>query len=80
MRRRLAIDASSSGTKTISRDDGKCPSHFWIDHIFSSLKHVFMLCLVFRFVNALLVQTYFNPDEHWQSLEVAHSVVFGCVI
>jgi phosphatidylinositol glycan class B len=24
-----------------------------------------------------LVQTYFNPDEHWQALEVAHHTVFG---
>ncbi|KAF9613725.1 hypothetical protein IFM89_010167 [Coptis chinensis] len=45
--------------------------------IFSSVKRVFTLCLIFRMVNALLVQTYFNPDEHWQALEVAHRVAFG---
>ncbi|CAA7031370.1 unnamed protein product [Microthlaspi erraticum] len=38
---------------------------------------IFLLCLAFRVVNALLIQTYFNPDEHWQSLEVAHRNVFG---
>uniref|UniRef100_A0A7N0TYA1 Mannosyltransferase n=1 Tax=Kalanchoe fedtschenkoi TaxID=63787 RepID=A0A7N0TYA1_KALFE len=43
----------------------------------SSTKRVFVLCLVFRVVNSLLVQTYFNPDEHWQALEVAHRVTFG---
>ncbi|GAQ90751.1 phosphatidylinositol glycan class B [Klebsormidium nitens] len=32
--------------------------------------------LIFRLLNALLVQTYFNPDEYWQSLEVAHRLVF----
>ncbi|XP_049932426.1 mannosyltransferase APTG1 isoform X2 [Nymphaea colorata] len=38
---------------------------------------VFGICLVFRIANALLIHTYFNPDEHWQSLEVAHRIVFG---
>lgn len=38
---------------------------------------VLLGCLAFRLVNALLVQTYFNPDEHWQSAEVAHRIVFG---
>ncbi|CAL1376987.1 unnamed protein product [Linum trigynum] len=38
---------------------------------------IFLLCLAFRIVNSLLIQTYFNPDEHWQSLEVAHRLVFG---
>eukprot|EP01018_Ginkgo_biloba_P025171 Gb_16626 [translate_table: standard] len=40
-------------------------------------KHVFYGCMGFRILNALLIQTYFNPDEHWQALEVAHRVVFG---
>ncbi|CAN0840275.1 Mannosyltransferase APTG1 [Linum grandiflorum] len=38
---------------------------------------IFAFCLAFRIVNSLLIQTYFNPDEHWQSLEVAHRLVFG---
>ncbi|CAH8370595.1 unnamed protein product [Eruca vesicaria subsp. sativa] len=42
-----------------------------------STRRIFMFCLAFRVVNALLIQTYFNPDEHWQSLEVAHRTVFG---
>ena len=37
---------------------------------------VFILVL-FRWLNAALTQTYFAPDEYWQSLEVAHNVVFG---
>lgn len=43
----------------------------------ASWRRVFYLCLAVRMVNSLLVQTYFNPDEHWQSLEVAHRLVFG---
>lgn len=51
--------------------------------LFSSSKRVLAFCLAFRLVNSILIQTYFNPDEYWQSLEVAHHVVFGymhCVI
>ncbi|XP_047321722.1 mannosyltransferase APTG1 [Impatiens glandulifera] len=44
---------------------------------FSSSKRVFGLCLAMRVANSLLIQTYFNPDEHWQALEVAHRIVFG---
>ncbi|XP_042486674.1 mannosyltransferase APTG1 [Macadamia integrifolia] len=45
--------------------------------LFSSSKRVLAICLAFRVVNSLLVQTYFNPDEHWQALEVSHRLVFG---
>ncbi|KAK6942377.1 GPI mannosyltransferase [Dillenia turbinata] len=45
--------------------------------LFVSPRRVFTVCLVFRLVNSLLVQTYFNPDEHWQGPEVAHRLVFG---
>ncbi|XVE71741.1 hypothetical protein DITRI_Ditri10aG0176200 [Diplodiscus trichospermus] len=42
-----------------------------------SSKNVFAICLGFRMLNALLIQTYFNPDEHWQALEVAHRIAFA---
>ncbi|XVF47802.1 hypothetical protein PTKIN_Ptkin03bG0140200 [Pterospermum kingtungense] len=42
-----------------------------------SSKNVLAFCLGFRMLNALLIQTYFNPDEHWQALEVAHRITFG---
>ncbi|XP_071729642.1 mannosyltransferase APTG1-like isoform X2 [Rutidosis leptorrhynchoides] len=42
-----------------------------------SSKKVLLICLVFRMTNSLFVQTYFNPDEHWQALEVAHRITFG---
>ena len=38
---------------------------------------LFLCAVVLRCVHALLVSTYFNPDEFWQSLEVAHNMVFG---
>ena len=33
--------------------------------------------LIFRIVNAFLIQTFFVPDEFWQGPEVAHRIVFG---
>ena len=30
-----------------------------------------------RCANALVVRTYFDPDEFWQSLEVGHRMAFG---
>ncbi|XP_038071487.1 GPI mannosyltransferase 3-like isoform X2 [Patiria miniata] len=36
-----------------------------------------IVLILFRWVNAVLTQTFFAPDEYWQSLEVAHNIVFG---
>ena len=38
---------------------------------------LFLCLLVYRLLSALLCKTAFVPDEHWQSLEVAHRLVFG---
>ncbi|GAA5881783.1 hypothetical protein JCM1840_004830 [Sporobolomyces johnsonii] len=35
------------------------------------------LSLSWRLVNALLSRAFFQPDEYWQSLEIAHAWVFG---
>ncbi|KAK7488449.1 hypothetical protein BaRGS_00020234 [Batillaria attramentaria] len=48
-----------------------------IQKIMSSDKTVFLGLLVIRLVNAMLIQTFFVPDEFWQSLEVAHKMVFN---
>jgi hypothetical protein len=42
------------------------------------LRNVFLLCLAFRSVVALVGQkTFFQPDEFYQSLEPAHRMVWG---
>lgn len=41
-------------------------------------RQLYLACFAFRAVQALLLQTYFAPDEQWQSVEVAHRLVFGC--
>lgn len=38
---------------------------------------LFLCLLVYRVLSALTCRTAFVPDEHWQSLEVAHRLVFG---
>jgi phosphatidylinositol glycan class B len=43
----------------------------------SNLAILFMLLVVFRIYNGLLVITWFDPDETWQSVEVAHEMIFG---
>lgn len=45
----------------------------------SSLKpsRLFGLLVIFRIVNAVLCRTTFHADEYYQSLEIAHKLVFG---
>lgn len=38
---------------------------------------LWLALFIFRFLNAALVRTYFDPDEYWQSIEIAHRHVFG---
>lgn len=42
-----------------------------------SLLPIFLLAVSLRILNALVSRTFFQPDEYWQSLEVAHRLVFG---
>ena len=37
---------------------------------------LFLVLYSFRAWNALAVKTYFDPDEYWQALEIAHEYVF----
>jgi phosphatidylinositol glycan class B len=38
---------------------------------------VLSLLLAFRFLNALCLRTFFQPDEYFQALEPAWSIAFG---
>lgn len=38
--------------------------------------HLVLFTIALRILNCFLVQTSFVPDEYWQSLEVAHHMVF----
>lgn len=43
----------------------------------SILSHYLLVAVPFRILNALLSRSFFQPDEFWQSLEIAHSIAFG---
>lgn len=38
---------------------------------------VWIVLIIFRCINALLVWTFFQPDEYFQSLEPAWQIAFG---
>jgi len=40
-------------------------------------KDILLLCLAWRFINALCMKTFFQPDEYFQSLEPAWQMAFG---
>ena len=58
--------------KTIPRSGGSPSSPFQHSGLL-----LWAVLLIFRVVNALVVDTYFNPDEFWQGPEIAHNIVFG---
>jgi phosphatidylinositol glycan class B len=37
---------------------------------------IFLMLVLFRFINSISIKTFFVPDEYWQSVEVAHNYVF----
>ncbi|KAK1779230.1 Alg9-like mannosyltransferase family-domain-containing protein [Copromyces sp. CBS 386.78] len=47
-------------------------------HVVSAqIKDVLTLLLVFRFINAIVLRTFFQPDEYFQALEPAWNMAFG---
>lgn len=47
--------------------------------VVSNMKSFYVIGFIVavRLASVFLVQTWFVPDEYWQSLEVAHKLVFG---
>ncbi len=50
-----------------------------IHYILHTIKSSQLSCfyILFRLSSVLLVQTWFVPDEYWQSVEVAHYLAVG---
>lgn len=46
------------------------------DSIFQSPWKLFLVLCCFRIMNVFLVQSFFDPDEYWQTLEPAYCAVF----
>ncbi|XP_069127470.1 GPI mannosyltransferase 3-like [Argopecten irradians] len=47
-----------------------------VKKLMATEKTILLGLIALRVCNALMIQTYFVPDEYWQSLEVAHKIVF----
>jgi hypothetical protein len=63
-----------------SKGSGSKPADKTVLHpevVAAQVKDVLSLLLVFRFINALCVRTFFQPDEYFQALEPAWDVAFG---
>src|SRR4051812_25172020 len=39
--------------------------------------YLFLGIFLIRTINSFILRTYFDPDEHWQSTEIAYNIVFG---
>eukprot|EP01135_Chromosphaera_perkinsii_P010388 Nk52_evm60s2118 gene=Nk52_evmTU60s2118 len=68
---RPTFSSTSSSSSSSSAAAAALLSKSW-----TSWKIFLGICL-FRQYNALFVSTTFSPDEYWQSLEVAHYLVYG---
>jgi len=47
-----------------------------VKKLMATEKTILLGLIALRISNSLLIQTSFVPDEYWQSLEVAHKLVF----
>ena len=56
--------------KTSRTEENKDPATY-------DLKNLFAASVTLRVASVFIVQTYFVPDEYWQSLEIAHDQAFG---
>jgi len=66
--------ASKTAQNTATPSEGKQPHP---EVIAAQVKDVLAVLLLFRFINALCVRTFFQPDEYFQALEPAWSMAFG---
>ncbi len=71
---KTAQDAKESGT---GKTGGNRNSGLHPEVLAAQVKDVLSVLLLFRFVNALCVRTFFQPDEYFQALEPAWKIAFG---
>lgn len=70
-----ATGSSKSTARTVS-PQSSCSTCSSAGSVWPS-RRVCIALVCFRAVNALLVSTYHDPDEHWQAPEVAYRLVYG---
>eukprot|EP00112_Aurelia_sp_Birch-Aquarium-sp1_P020187 Seg5146.2 transcript_id=Seg5146.2/GoldUCD/mRNA.D3Y31 product="GPI mannosyltransferase 3" protein_id=Seg5146.2/GoldUCD/D3Y31 len=67
----LSLKPRTLITRKTSRTEGNK------DSVRYDLKNLFAVAVTLRVTSVFIVQTYFVPDEYWQSLEIAHGQEFG---
>ncbi|KAK3944268.1 hypothetical protein QBC46DRAFT_280044 [Diplogelasinospora grovesii] len=75
--RSRAGDSKGSDSKPADETVSTTAKKLHPEVVAAQVKDVLSLLLVFRFVNALCVRTFFQPDEYFQALEPAWDVAFG---
>lgn len=71
-----SLPPSTSAKNTRARPP-RLPRKLHPEVISAQIKDILSALLVFRFINALCVRTFFQPDEYFQALEPAWSMAFG---
>ncbi len=66
--------ATESGEK--SKGDKDKDLAAFVPGVFD-LRHLLAILIMFRWLNSFLVQSFYVPDEYWQSVEVSHRMVYG---
>lgn len=74
--RRKAIPDTVATTDAADAAAGKV-HHVHAQVAAAQVRDVLSLLLLFRFINALCVRTFFQPDEYFQALEPAWRIAFG---
>ena len=70
-----AADFSSAGSTCLTSVP-QSPVLFCFSDLLGENIYLVLFTITLRICNCFLVQTSFVPDEYWQSLEVAHRMVF----
>lgn len=77
-------ESKQGANQSISSASGTCltfmpqlPVLFCFSDLLGENIYLVLFTIALRICNCFLVQTSFVPDEYWQSLEVAHHMVFN---
>jgi len=70
----LSETTTSSNEQSQPTTNNPGSSYFHLPR--GTLSKLFLIFLLLRSLNALLTTSFFQPDEYWQSLELAHKFVF----
>ncbi len=75
------VSRHSSATNGEAKTHNKHKSHTRqaVKHVIESARaqDILLFLVAFRILNALTIQTFFQPDEYFQSLEPAWQLAFG---